>query len=239
MNDENRPVEPGRIRILLVEDDPNLGEVVRDLLEIKGYEAELVRDGETAWRTFGREPFNLCLIDVMLPGMDGFALARAIRETDRHIPLIFLTAKAMKEDRVEGFKTGGDDYITKPFHTEELILRIEAVLRRTMGRPESGMDDPVFTIGEYRFDPGRRTLEFQGQACRLSQKESDLLQLFARHPGRILDRGMAMRAVWGGEGYFIARSMDVYVSKLRKRLAGDPRIEIRNIHGRGFKLVVR
>lgn len=232
-------LDPSRSRILLVEDDPNLGEVIRDLLEIKGYDVGLYRDGEAALQAFLKELFDLCLIDVMLPKMDGFDLARAIRKASRRIPIIFLTAKAMKEDRVEGFKAGGDDYVTKPFHTEELLLRIEAVLRRTRDSSSGGPHDPTFSIGGYRFDPGARTLEFMGKKTVLTQKETDLLQLFARHRDEILERDTAMKAVWGAEGYFIARSMDVYISKLRKLLSGDPGIEIQNIHGRGFKLVVR
>jgi len=145
----------------------------------------------------------------------------------------------MKEDRIEGFKAGGDDYVTKPFHTEELLLRIEAVLRRVRNATGGGPHDPVFSIGEYRFDPERRTLEFKGKKRVLTQKETDLLQLFARHRDELLERDAAMKAVWGKDGYFIARSMDVYISKLRKYLAGDPRIELRNVHGRGFKMVVR
>jgi len=231
--------DSSRSRILLVEDDLNLGEVIRDLLEIKGYDVVLGRDGEAALQVFLKELFDLCLIDVMLPKMDGFALARAIRKVNRRIPLIFLTAKAMKEDRVEGFKIGGDDYITKPFHTEELLLRIEAVLRRVRDASGGGPHDPVFSIGGFRFDPETKTLELQGKKRVLTQKEADLLQLFARHRGEILERDTAMKAIWGAEGYFIARSMDVYISKLRRFLADDPRVEIQNIHGRGFKLVVR
>ena len=230
--------DPSRSRILLVEDDRNLGDVLRDLLEIKGYAVTLSRDGEEALLAYGKEPFDLGLIDVMLPKMDGFALAKAIRKGNRRVPLIFLTAKAMKEDRIEGFKIGGDDYITKPFDTEELLLRIEAVLRRSRDAAGGGPNDPVFAIGGYRFDPENRTLEFKGKKALLTQKESDLLQLFARHRDEILERDAVLNAIWGREGYFAARSMDVYISKLRKVLAGDPRIEIRNIHGRGFKLVV-
>jgi len=228
-----------RGRILLVEDDLNLGEVIRDLLEMKGFEVVLFRDGETAARRFPKEPFDLGLIDVMLPVMDGFELARAIRKIDRRIPLIFLTAKAMKEDKIEGFKAGGDDYIVKPFHTEELILRIEAVLRRTRGFSKNEPDAPAVSLGDYRFDPATRTLEFRGHPRILTQKESDLLQLLARHRNEIMERDAAMQAIWGMEGYFVSRSMDVYISKLRKHLAGDSRIEIQNIHGRGFKLIVR
>jgi two-component system OmpR family response regulator len=233
------PRRPTRGRILLVEDDVNLGEIIRDLLELKGFDLVLHRDGESAARAFLKEPFDLGLIDVMLPVMDGFELARTIRKVDSGIPLIFLTAKAMKEDRIEGFKAGGDDYIVKPFHTEELLLRIEAVLRRTRGLAEEPPDEPVLSLGDFRFDPAKRALELRGEHRTLTQKESDLLQLLARHRNKVLERDMAMRVVWGGEGYFIARSMDVYISKLRKHLAGDPRIEILNVHGRGFKLVVR
>jgi two-component system OmpR family response regulator len=228
-----------RIRILLAEDDLNLGEVIKDLLEIKGYDVVLCRDGEAAFQAFRKGPFDLCLIDIMLPKMDGFALARAVRKTDRRVPLIFLTAKAMKEDRIEGFKAGGDDYVTKPFHTEELLLRIEAVLRRTRLLSDGGGDEAAVSIGNYLFDPVARTLELEGDTHPLTQKESDLLQVLVRNMNEVLERDTAMRVVWGAEGYFVARSMDVYISKLRKRLSGDPRVEIRNVHGRGFKLVVR
>lgn len=227
------------VRVLLVEDDLNLGEVIRDLLEMKGFRVVLGRDGESSLTAFLKGTFDLCLIDVMLPKMDGFALARAIRKTDAKVPLIFLTAKALKEDRIEGFKAGGDDYVTKPFHTEELLLRIEAVLRRTRGQAGAGEDEPVLAIGAFRFDPGARTLERGGTKQSLTQKEADLLLLFARHRNEVLERDTAMRAIWGAEGYFVSRSMDVYVSKLRKLLAADPGVEIRNVHGRGFKLVVR
>lgn len=230
---------PGPVRILLVEDDPNLGEVIRDLLEIKGYRVVLGRDGESSLTEFLKGSFDLCLIDVMLPKMDGIALARAIRKSDRETPIIFLTAKAMKEDRVEGFKAGGDDYVTKPFHTEELLLRIEAVLRRCRGEAGDGGNEAVLSIGDFRFDPQARTLERRGDKRALTQKETDLLLLFARHRNEVLERNTAMRAIWGAEGYFVSRSMDVYISKLRKLLAADPGVEIRNVHGRGFKLVVR
>jgi DNA-binding response OmpR family regulator len=229
----------GPVRVLLVEDDLNLGEVIRDLLEIKGYRVVLTRDGESSLTAFLKGAFDLCLIDVMLPKMDGFDLARAIRKADRDVPLIFLTAKSMKEDKVEGFKAGGDDYVTKPFHTEELLLRIEAVLRRSRGEAGGGGDDAVLSIGGFLFDPQARTLERRGDKRSLTQKESDLLLLFARHRNEVLERDTAMRAIWGAEGYFVSRSMDVYISKLRKLLAGDPGVEIRNVHGRGFKLVVR
>lgn len=230
---------PVPVRILLVEDDVNLGEVIRDLLEMKGFRVVLCRDGESSLTAFLKGAFDLCLIDVMLPKMDGFALARAIRKTDAKVPLIFLTAKALKEDRIEGFKAGGDDYVTKPFHTEELLLRMEAVLRRTRGQAGAGADEAVLAIGGFRFDPGARTLELGGTKKTLTQKEADLLLLFARHRNEVLERDTAMRAIWGAEGYFVSRSMDVYVSKLRKLLASDPGVEIRNVHGRGFKLVVR
>lgn len=227
------------VRVLLVEDDLNLGEVIRDLLEMRGFRVVLGRDGESSLTAFLKGTFDLCLIDVMLPKMDGFALARAIRKTDAKVPLIFLTAKALKEDRIEGFKAGGDDYVTKPFHTEELLLRIEAVLRRTRGPAGTGEEESVLAIGAFRFDPGARTLERGGTKQSLTQKEADLLLLFARHRNEVLERDTAMRAIWGAEGYFVSRSMDVYVSKLRKLLAADPGVEIRNVHGRGFKLVVR
>lgn len=228
-----------RSRILLVEDDLNLGEVIRDLLEMKGYDIVLCRDGETALRSFAKGSFDLCLIDVMLPKLDGFALARSIRTINRRVPLIFLTAKAMKEDRIEGFKSGGDDYITKPFDTEELLLRIEAVLRRTRDAAGGEAGEEAVSIGGSTFDPRTRTLELRGEKRPLTQKESDLLVLFARHQNEVLERDTIMRVIWGTEGYLVSRSMDVYISRLRKLLAGDSRVELQNIHGRGFKLVVR
>ncbi len=235
-----RAAGPAQIRLLLAEDDLNLGDVIRDLLEIKGYGVVLCRDGESSLDAFLKGAFDLCLIDIMLPKMDGFALARAIRKADRRVPLIFLTAKGMKEDRIEGFKAGGDDYITKPFHTEELLLRIEAVLRRTRDfAGDQPREEAVASIGSYAFDYANRTLEIKGEKRSLTQKESDLLRLLARHRNEILERDAAMRVIWGNEGYFVARSMDVYISKLRKYLAGDPRVEIQNVHGRGFKLIVR
>jgi two-component system OmpR family response regulator len=233
------PRDPSRSRFLLVEDDRNLGDVIRDLLEMKGYDVVLARDGEEGLEVFGKEPLDLCLIDIMLPRMDGFALARAIRKIRPRLPLIFLTAKSMKEDRIEGFRAGCDDYVTKPFDTDELLLRIEAVLRRARDAAGGGPNDPVFMIGSYRFDSESRRLELKGKSRLLTQKESDLLQMFARHRGEILERAAAMTAIWGREGYFVSRSMDVYISRLRKYLSGDPKVEIRNIHGRGFKLVVR
>ncbi len=236
-----RSGHPSPTRLLLAEDDLNLGDVIRDLLEIKGYGVVLCRDGESSLDAFLKGTFDLCLIDIMLPKMDGFALARAIRKADRRVPLIFLTAKGMKEDRIEGFKAGGDDYITKPFHTEELLLRIEAVLRRTrdFAGEKPGEEEAVAAIGSCAFDYANRTLEIKGEKRSLTQKESDLLRLLARHRNEILERDAAMRVIWGNEGYFVARSMDVYISKLRKYLAGDPRVEIQNVHGRGFKLIVR
>jgi len=231
--------DPLRVRILLVEDDVNLGEIIRDLLQMKGYDIVLCRDGEAAHQAFLKGAFDLCLIDVMLPKMDGFALARAIRKVNRRVPIIFITAKALKEDRVEGFRIGGDDYITKPFHMEEMLLRVEAVLRRTRESVGGEPEEPVFSLGGYRFDAVSRTLELKGEKRTLTQKESDLLQLLARHRNEVLERDTAMKVVWGAEGYFVSRSMDVYISKLRKHLAADPRVEIQNIHGRGFKLLVR
>lgn len=228
-----------RIRILLAEDDLNLGEVIKDLLEIKGYEVVLCRDGEAALHAFLKGSFDLCLIDIMLPRMDGVALAKSIRKVNARVPLIFLTAKSMKEDRIEGFKAGGDDYITKPFHTEELFLRIEAVLRRTRVLSSGGADEVAVSIGSFTFHPRTRTLERGADKRALTQKESDLLHLLARNLNEVLERDIAMRVVWGAEGHFVARSMDVYISKLRKRLAGDARVEIQNVHGRGFRLVVR
>lgn len=224
-------------RLLLVEDDPNLGFITQEALELQGYAVTLARDGEKAYDLFLKEAYELCLIDVMLPVKDGFALAGEIRQINRHIPIIFLTAKALKEDKIEGFRLGCDDYITKPFSTEELGLRIQAVLRRSYPGANSVKED-VFKIGKFRFNAVHQLLQQGETKQKLTNKESELLRLLCLHQNAVLERDVALKLIWGNDSFFNARSMDVYITKLRKYLSSDPRIEIVNIHGRGFKLTV-
>jgi DNA-binding response OmpR family regulator len=227
-----------RHKILLIEDDPNLGFILNENLELQGFEVKLCADGEEALAAYHRGQFDLCLIDVMLPKKDGFTLAREIRKTNQDIPIIFLTAKSLKDDRIEGFKIGGDDYITKPFSMEELVLRIQAVLKRTKPAAEQKGKN-IFAIGKYTFDYEQQNLQIAGKLQKLTSKESELLKLLCLHVNDTLERELALKLVWGEDSYFNGRSMDVFISKLRKYLQGDEKVEIMNVHGRGFKLVVR
>ena len=221
-------------KILLVEDDPNLGTILQDYLQVKGYEPELHRDGQQGLAAFQRQTYDLCLLDVMLPKLDGFELAREIRQLNARVPIIFLTAKAMKEDTIAGLKLGADDYLTKPFSMEELLLRIQAVLRRTQP-PEP--EQRLFTFGSFTFDYDQRLLT-QGEASeKLTSKEAELLKLLAQHVGQTVDRTHALKLIWKDDSYFNARSMDVYIAKLRKYLKSDETVEILTVHGQGFKLV--
>ncbi|MCU0376855.1 MAG: response regulator transcription factor [Bacteroidales bacterium] len=225
-----------RVRILLAEDDPNLGMLLQNYLALKEYEPVLAIDGAQAMKLFRKEKFGLCLLDVMMPEMDGFTLAKEIRAIEPGIPVIFLTAKTLKEDVIEGFRSGADDYITKPFSMEELVYRIEAILRRSAKRePEASQEQ--YMIGEFIFDVSRQTLIHKGETQKLTTKESELLELLCRHRNEILERNFALKAIWIDDNYFNARSMDVYITKLRKYLKKDPAVEILNIHGRGYKLL--
>lgn len=225
-----------RVRILLAEDDPNLGMLLQNYLSLKEYDPILAADGAQAMKLFRKEKFALCLLDVMMPEMDGFTLAKEIRAIEPNIPVIFLTAKNLKEDVIEGFRSGADDYITKPFSMEELVYRIEAILRRSVKRePEASQDQ--YMIGEFTFDVSRQTLTHKGQSQKLTTKESELLQLLCRHRNEVLERNFALKSIWIDDNYFNARSMDVYITKLRKYLKKDPAVEILNIHGKGYKLL--
>ncbi len=226
-------------RILLVEDDYNLGLLLQESLGLQGFEVTLCRDGEEALRIFLRKSFDLCLIDVMLPKKDGFALGRDIRRIRPEVPFVFLTAKSLKEDRVEGLKIGGDDYITKPFNLEELVLRLRAVLRRGGFGAQDTPEPRSFVLGLFAFDYEERTLTLKNRTRKLTTKEAELLRLLALHANTVLERRLALQLVWDGDSVFNARSMDVFISRLRKYLAGDPHLEIVNIHGRGYKLIVR
>ncbi len=221
-------------KILLVEDDHNLGTILQDYLQVKGFEPELCRDGQQGLTAFQRSTYDLCLLDVMLPKLDGFELAREIRQVNDQVPIIFLTAKAMKEDTIVGLKLGADDYLTKPFSMEELLLRIQAVLRRTQP-PEP--EQRLFTFGSFAFDYDQRLLT-QGEGSeKLTSKEAELLKLLAQHVGQTVDRTHALKLIWKDDSYFNARSMDVYIAKLRKYLKPDEDVQILTVHGQGFKLV--
>ncbi|WP_323755412.1 response regulator transcription factor [Roseivirga sp.] len=224
-------------KILLVEDDPNLGQILNEYLSLKGYETKLCRDGEEGVKAFKREAFDLCLFDVMLPKKDGFSMAKEIRRDDKVTPIIFLTAKSMKEDTIEGFKIGGDDYITKPFSMEELLLRIQAILRRTAEKNPQVSDQKIFEFGSFHFDFDKQILSWNGGENRLTSKESELLRLLCLHENQPLDRSTALKIIWRDDSYFNARSMDVYIAKLRKMLKEDDSVQIITIHGSGFKLI--
>ncbi len=224
-----------KTRILLAEDDENLGSLLKEYLNAKGYETELFSDGNKAYRGFIREYFDLCLLDVMMPEKDGFTLAKEIRQINSDIPIIFLTAKSMKEDILEGFSIGADDYITKPFSMEELLYRIEAILRRT--KQDIARENKTFQIGQYLFDTQNQFLKKGNKKKKLTTKESELLKLLCNNMNKVLERNFTLRTIWIDDNYFNARSMDVYITKLRKCLKDDPSIQIINVHGKGFKLI--
>lgn len=227
-------------RILFVDDEANFGTVLRDYLEMNGYEVRLCQNGEQGLRAFEAGGFDLCILDVMMPRMDGFTLAKHIRRHNQHIPILFLTARAMQEDVHQGFSLGGDDYLTKPFDSQELLYRIQALLRRAAqqqaGAPASQQQH--FHIGQVEFDYQLHSIRLGSRKLRLSPKEAELLRLLCLHQNDLLPREKALRLLWGDANYFNARSMDVFISKLRKRLKADPAIRIENVHGKGFRLVV-
>jgi two-component system, OmpR family, response regulator len=226
-----------KTKLLLAEDDENLGLLLKEYLVAKGYDATLYPDGEAAYKGFMREHYDICILDIMMPKKDGFTLAKDIRIVNPDIPVIFLTAKNMKEDVLEGFKLGADDYITKPFSMEELIMRIEAILRRTSQESLSN-SQPVFTLDRYTFDTRKQTLALGEEVVKLTTKESDLLKLLCQNANKILERNYALRSIWIDDNYFNARSMDVYITKLRKHLKDEPTVEIINVHGKGYKLIM-
>ena len=222
-------------RILLCEDDENLGMLLREYLQAKGYYAELCPDGDAGYKAFLKGRFDICVLDVMMPIKDGFTLAQEIRAVNAEIPIIFLTAKALNEDILEGFKIGADDYITKPFSMEVLVVRIETVLRRVCGKKNK--ENTMYKIGRFQFDTQKQLLTIGDQQTKLTTKESELLSLLCSHANEILQRDFALKTVWTDDNYFNARSMDVYITKLRKHLKADESIEIINIHGKGYKLI--
>ncbi len=224
-------------KILLAEDDNNLGLLLRNYLIAKKYEATLCINGREALESFQKNVFNICIIDIMLPEMDGLTLAKEIRKINDNIPIIFLTARNQKEDIIEGFRTGADDYITKPFSMEELLYRIEAILRRVT-EPVVHKKEEHYSIGEYSFDTLKQLLSFKDQTIKLTTKESELLELLCSHKNEILERNYALKAIWIDDNYFNARSMDVYITKLRKYLKKDASVKILNVHGKGYKLLI-
>ena len=224
------------IKILLAEDDNNLGILLRNYLSAKNYGTELFINGNLALEAFSKGSFGLCILDIMMPEMDGLTLAREIRLTNPDMPIIFLTAKNQKDDIIEGFKSGADDYITKPFSMEELLYRIEAILRRTFSSGVTKKDDS-YNIGGYSFNPLKQMLVYEDQTIKLTTKESELLELLCRHGNEILERNFALKTIWIDDNYFNARSMDVYITRLRKYLRKDLSVKILNVHGRGYKLI--
>ncbi len=225
------------VKILLAEDDANLGNLLCDYLKAKGYHTVLAANGEEAFNLFAKGTYNLCLLDVMMPIKDGFTVAKEIRKINEKIPIIFLTAKSMKEDTLAGFQAGADDYITKPFSMEELLARITAVLRRSIG-DNLEQEKTIFKIGKYSFDYQKRLLSNGEEVQKLTSKENDLLRLLCLNEGKVLERTYALKAIWEDDNYFNARSMDVYIAKLRKHLKQDESIEIMNVHGRGFRFMI-
>jgi DNA-binding response OmpR family regulator len=223
-------------KILYVEDDPNLGFVTKDNLEIEGFEILHFTDGKEAWKMFKKDKFDLCLLDVNLPELDGFSLAEKIRSQNNQIPIIFLTAKIMQEDKITGLKIGGDDYITKPFSIEELILRIRVFLKRNSVSDSTATTDQ-FTCGSYEFSFSQQTLTFDQDVQKLTHREAEVLKFLLERKNHVVKREDILTAIWGRDDYFLGRSMDVFVTRIRKMLSSDPNIKIENIHGVGFKLI--
>jgi DNA-binding response OmpR family regulator len=222
-----------------VEDDPNFGSILKEYLMINGYDVTLAKNGIEGFEKFKKEDFDLCLLDVMMPYKDGFTLAKEIREKNESIPLIFLTAKTMKEDVLKGFKIGADDYLAKPFDSEVLLAKIKSILSRRVVSVSTESDEMEFSIGNFNLNSKLRLLSFKnGEPTKLSPKESQLLRLLALHMNDLLPREKALNKIWRDDNYFTSRSMDVYIAKLRKYLKQDSKVEILNIHGEGFRLVV-
>jgi two-component system, OmpR family, response regulator len=224
-----------KVKILLCEDDENLGMLLREYLITKGYDADLQPDGEAGYKAFSKNKYDLCVFDVMMPKKDGFALAADVRSLNTEVPIIFLTAKSMKEDILQGFKLGADDYLSKPFSMEELLYRIESIMRRVKGK--KAKDVVTYALGNFIFDAQKQMLILDGDAKKLTTKESELLNLLAANANNILERNFALKTIWVDDNYFNARSMDVYITKLRKLLKADENVAIINIHGKGYKLI--
>lgn len=228
-----------KIKVLLAEDDPNLGKILKTYLEAKDFEVDLFVNGEEALLGFHKNTeYQILVLDVMMPVMDGFTLANNVRKTDKVIPIIFLTAKSLEEDKLKGFEMGGDDYITKPFNMELLLARINAIVRRIHNVYDEKVEKTDYHIGDFVFEYNHQRLNYKGNEQKLTSKEADLLKLLCEHTNEVLDRRIALNRIWKDDSYFNARSMDVYITKLRKYLKLDDRIQIINVHGIGFKLLV-
>ncbi len=225
-----------KTKILLCEDDESLGMLLREYLQAKDYNVTLAPDGEAGYQLFTNEKFDLCILDVMMPKKDGFTLAQDIRKINGIVPIVFLTAKSLKEDVLEGFRIGADDYITKPFSMEEMLLRIEAIMRRISGKRNKNGSE--FKLGNMTFDIQKQTLTTEKGIVKLTTKECELLALLVQNANSILERNYALKTIWVEDNYFNARSMDVYITKLRKIIKDDPEVEIINIHGKGYKLII-
>ncbi|PWS33051.1 response regulator transcription factor [Pedobacter paludis] len=228
-------------KLLLVEDDPNLGLLLQDYLQLKGkFDVVLCTDGDEGLKAFNKQNFDLCILDVMMPKKDGFTLGKDIRKVNAHVPIIFATAKTMLEDKSAAYDLGGDDYITKPFRIEELLLRINAMFKRVSNKADGGEEatETHFSIGKYDFDYTTQIITFAGQQQKLSTKEAELLRLLCLKKNTVLTREEALLSIWHDDNYFNGRSMDVFLSKLRKYLREDPSVEIINVHGKGYKLLV-
>lgn len=231
-------MEDQKKRILLVEDDPNFGTILKDYLAINDYEVILAKNGMEGFEKFKKNNFDLCILDVMMPYKDGFTLAKEIREKSKDVPIVFLTAKTMKEDVLKGYKVGADDYLNKPFDSEVLLMKIKAIIQRKATETFSENKQFEFKIGKFDLNSKLRFLKFEdGEAIKLSPKENELLRLLALHENDLMPRELALTKIWRDDNYFTSRSMDVYIAKLRKYLKPDPQVEILNIHGEGFRLV--
>lgn len=233
----NAPHQP--VSVLLVEDDPNLGAVLQEFLELKSYNVTLVTDGDAALDSIQSGTYDICVLDVMLPKRSGFEVAREVRRFNQEMPIIYLTARGKIEDKAEGYAAGGDDYLTKPFSMDELLLRMQAVLRRSVSSTHGGYTgEALFTFGGFTFNYPTRALVLAGKENVLTSREADLLFLLVQHLGSVVRREDALKQIWGDDSYFNARSMDVFISKLRKYLNDDPRVRLMNVHGVGYKLLV-
>lgn len=226
-------------RILLAEDDPNMNFMMKDNLQMAGYVVDAFEDGQSALNAYVKEKHDLCILDVMLPRKDGFALAQDIRKISLHVPIIFVTAKVLKEDRIQGFKLGADDYITKPFSVEEFLLRIETILKRVYQQHTKADEQFIYTVGTLVCDFTNQQIKSQQGVQELTNKEAKLLKLFCLNQNQVISRDTIQKAIWEDEGYFVGRSMDVFISRLRKLLKEDPSVEILNVHGVGYKLEVK
>ncbi|HSN49798.1 MAG TPA: response regulator transcription factor [Bacteroidales bacterium] len=227
------------VRVLLAEDDRNLGSILKNYLDIKGYITTLCLNGQEAVDAFSKNEFDFCILDIMMPVKDGFAVAAEIRLSDKRVPILFLTAKSLQDDKMKGFEAGADDYMTKPFSMEELLMRMQAILRRTEDPERIPGVENIFQLGKYTFDFNRQLLTINGKEQKLTSKEAGLLKMLCTNANEVLERSTALNQIWSDDSYFNARSMDVYIVKLRKYLKEDPSVELINVHGIGFKLVMK